>query len=239
MAIFLDVEESYRLMQRELPEGAYADGAPSAFFTTASIYAKAKQVEQSYDNMERIYDNMFPQSADENILDWEQKVFGRLLDASLTLQQRRDLIIARMRVRPGINKQAISDIVTVVLGEDALFDIIEWNCSHDGDGGGWILDESQLDINTYLNSQPMSDVTPSLFPSANFCINDPQFGKTDQEWAEMQEQAYTYEVIIYGMTLTAQQRYELDRDLTAGEPARSQHVITDGADVNDMIGGEN
>lgn len=235
MAIFLDTQQAYRLYQRELPEGAYADGAPSAFFTTASVYAKATLLADFYANMERVYLNMFPQTADEQISDWEIKAFGYNLDASLELEDRQQAVMRKLRQHPGINRQAITDIVVTVLGPLVQFSIIDWNCME----GAWILDESQLDIDTYLNAGNMVDTTPALFPDANFCINDPVFGKTDQEWAEMQDQAYTYEVIIYGQTITAEQRAALDKALTIGEPARSTHVITDGADPNDVVGGEN
>lgn len=235
MAIFLTTQQAYRLFQRELPEGAYADGPPSAFFTTASTYAKAQLLSAFYDNMQRVYLNMFPQSADEQISDWEIKAFGYNLAASLTLAERQQAVVRKLRQHPGINRQAITDIVVTALGPLVQFAIIDWNC----DDGAWILDESQLDIDTYLNAGNMVDTTPALYPDANFCINDPVFSKTDQEWAEMQDQAYTYEVIIYGQVLTADQRAALDKALTIGEPGRSTHVITDGADPNDVVGGEN
>jgi hypothetical protein len=240
VAIFLQADQIYRLMQRELPEGAYADGAPSGFFTTASIYAKSAQIEKLYTNLQRIYGNMFPQSSVENIHDWEIKVFGHYLPDSLTLEERQTEIVNKLRQHPGINRQSIVDIVRTVIG-DQLFTVIDWNC----DGGEingtgvWQIGVSQLGIDTFLGGGAMSDVTPALFPDANFCINDPAFGKTDDEWAAMQEQAYTYEVKIWGYTLTAEQRDALDTALTRGEPARSAHVITDGLDPNDLPSGEN
>lgn len=236
MAIFLTTQQAYRLFQRELPEGAYADGSPSAFFTTASVYAKAELVKKAYDNMNRIYQNMFPQSADEQIADWEIKVFGYRLDASLDLPARQQALILKLRQHPGINRQAIIDIINTSIGTGFVYTIIDWNCDVTG---GWLLDESQLDIETYLNAGNMVDVTPSLFPGKSLCVNDPAFGKTDQEWLEMREQAYTYEILIYGATLTAEQREALDKALTKGEPARSTHVITDGLDPNDMSNGVN
>lgn len=243
MAIFLDAQDAYRLMQRELPEGVYADGSPSAHYTTASVYAKAKTIETAYNNMNRIYQNMFPQSADEKIFDWEVKVFGKVQDSTLSLAERQNNLVLKLRSRPGINRAAIADIVVSVVGPDILFSIIDWNCGGapgQGGEGAWLLGESQLGINTYINGARMSDVTPFLFPDGDFCSTDhAPFGKTDQEWALMQEQAFTYEVIFYGYTLTADQRSKLDELLQIGEPARSQHYITDNADINDLPGGSN
>lgn len=241
MAIFLEVQQGYRLFQRELPEGVYADGSPSGAFTTASIYAKATVIATAYANLERIYENSFPQSADEKIHEWEIKAFGFYLPDSYTLEQRQIAIVNKLRQRPGINRQAIEDIVRTNIGDDKSFVVVDWGCGGDDISGSgvWKLDVSQLDIDTFLGGARMVDVTPSLFPTANFCINDPVFGKTDAEWALMQEQAYTYEVRIYGYTLTADERTALDKALTRGEPARSAHVITDGLDPNDLPSGEN
>lgn len=241
MAIFLEAQQIYRLMQRELPEGAYADGSPSAFFTTASVYSKAQTLATAYANLARIYDNMFPQSADEKIHDWELKVFGFYLPDSYTLAERQQAVISKLRERPGINRAAITAIVQTNIGDDKTFQIVDWNCEAGPivGTGVWRIGESQLGVDTYLGGARMADVTPAIYPTANFCINDPIFGKTDDEWAAMQDQAYTYEVQIYGYTLTAEQRAALDKALTKGEPARSNHVITDGLDPNDLPNGEN
>lgn len=239
MAIFLSAQQAYRLMQRELPEGAYADGSPSGFFTTASIYAKAAVLETAYNNLNRIYQNMFPQTTDEQVHDWELKAFGYYLPDSYTLSQRQDALVQKLRQRPGINRAAIEDIVRTSIGSDKTFRVIDWNCEGDSESGTgiWELDLSQLSIDTFLGGARTAAITPFLFPTADFCINDPQFNLTDDEWAALQEQAYTYEIRIYGYTLTADQRTQLDAGLTRGEPARSQHVITDGLDLADLPSG--
>lgn len=242
MAIFLTAQQAYRLIQRELPEGVYPDGSPTGFYSTASVYSKAKVFESAYTNLSRIYDNMFPQTADEKQLDWELKAFGYYLDPALSLEDRRKLVINKLRARPGINRIAIEDIVRSVIGSDITFLVIDWNCAQAqtiNGTGVWMIGESQLGIDTYLGGARMADVTELLYPGADFCNNDPIFGKTDEEWAAMQEQAYTYEVLIFDYTLTAAQRAALDEALTRGEPARSAHVITDGQDLNDLPSGVN
>lgn len=232
MAIFLDVSQVYRLLQRELPEGAYPDGAPSGYYSTASIYSKATLIEAAYENLELIYNNFFPQTATEKLLDWEQKAFGEFLDSSLSIAERRDRVIAKLRKRPGITKADMLAIVYSVIGSDKIVEIINWGCGE----GGWSLGVSQLGINTYLNPARLSDVTAFLYPAGDFCDEDKsQFGKTDEEWALMQETAYTFEILIYDYTLTALELAKLNTELYKGAPARSAYVITDGLDSADMI----
>lgn len=224
MPKFLSQQEVYRILQRELPEEVYADGAPADFFTTADMAAIAKTIETAYSNLERVYENYFPQTADEKIGDWEVEVFGQVSDDSLTLQQRRDRVIAKLLNRPGITPDDIRRAITGALPELAPtgFELIEWGC----EGGVWILDVSLLDVDTYLGGP-----SPSRAYGPDICDEDPaEFGITPAEWAIMQSQAYTYEVVILpGYTLDAAGMTLLDRILTAAEPARSTHVITNEA----------
>jgi hypothetical protein len=71
MPKFLSATEAYRMIQRELPENVYIDGPATAGYSTASVYSKALAIEKIYQNLERIYDNFFAQTADEKIADWE------------------------------------------------------------------------------------------------------------------------------------------------------------------------
>ena len=227
MPKFLSREEVYRILQRELPPNVYPDGAPSGFYSTADMDSVADVAATGYANLERIYDNIFPQSADERLNDWEITAFGKLLEANLSLEERRDRVITKIRARKGITKRDMEEAVLSIIGSDKLMEIIEWGCRD----GGWQLDESQLDINTFLNGQNLVDVTGSMI-----CEADPsEYGKTEEEWLEMREDAYTYEVRIYLYTLTAAERQAIDEALSAAEPARSKHVITDGLNPNDII----
>lgn len=218
MAIFLSREQIYRMLQRELPEKVYPDGAASAYFSTADNSAIAGVIETTYNNLQRIYNNYWPQLADERMSDWEFTVFGFNLDASLTLQERRDRVLAKFRSRRGITLPDMENVVRGILGPDVVFEIIEWGCN----SGGWILDESLLDYSTYLNGANMVDATGD-----DVCHTGP-LNFSPEEWEIHQEEAYTYEVLIYGYTLTAAERAEIDRQLSIEEPARSRHIITDG-----------
>lgn len=218
------------MLQRELPPGAYPDGPASAFYSTADMGATAKVLRKSYQNLERIYENYSPQSADEKLPDWEELILGKNLDASLTLAQRRDRVVAAIRKRRRTTKADMLGTVYEVIDSSILVEIVETGCSE----GSWILDESILDISTILNGFNRLD-----FTGPDLCSFDAaDFGLTEEEFLQMKEEAYTYEVRIYSYTLTAQELQDLDAALLKAEPARSRHVILDGLDPNDMIDGD-
>jgi hypothetical protein len=230
MPKFLSREEIYRMLQRELPPNVYPDGAPEKFYSTADMNSIAEVVAAGYENLSEIYDNNWPQTATHKLADWEMVAFGFPLEAALTLEQRRDRTVAKIRSRKGLTGKDMVDVVKGIIGTDKLVDVSEWGCLT----GGWLISESQLGIETILNGQNLVDVTGTA-P----CADPADFGKSPAEWAEMQEEAYTYQVNIYGYTLTAKELAALDQALTIAEPARSRHVIVDGLDPNDMIEGDN
>lgn len=228
--MFLTRQELYRLLQRELPEGVYPDGAPDKFYSTADMDAIADVAATGYANLSTIYDNYFPQTATEKLGDWEEFVLARRLDSSLTIQKRRERILAKLRSRRGITKQDMVDVVKGIIGLDKIVDISEWGCST----GGWLIGESQLGIETIFSGQNLVDAT-----GADLCQRDPsEFGKTPQEWLEMRTEAYTYQVNIYGYTLSNLELTELNLALDSAEPARSGRVIVDGLDPNDILEGD-
>lgn len=229
MPVFLTQGQIYRIVQRELPEGAYPDGPPASFYSTADSSSTAKVFSEIYDNLNRVYDNYFPNYADEQQPLWEELILGKQLDDSLTLQERRDRVIARIRSQRRTTPQDMLQTVYTVIDSSIPVEIVEWNC---GDAG-WVLDVSLLDISTILNEfNNLNLVGPDL------CTKDAaDFGLTDQEFLDYRAQAYTYEVRIYGYTLSDSERALLDQELNAAEPARSKHIIVDGLDPDDMING--
>jgi hypothetical protein len=231
MPIFLTQNDIYRMIQRELPEGAYPDGPPSAFFSTADSFATAKTLGTAYSNLGQIYDNYFPQHCDSSaIVDWEELVLGMQQDQSLTLSQRQDRVVSRIRSQRRTTPPDILSIVYSVIDSSIPAEIVEWGC----DEGGWVLDVSQLDIETILNG--FSGVQFGF--RTDWCsVTAAQLGISQQDYLNYRQEAYTYDVRIYGYTLTALQRQILDLALSEGEPARSAHVIVDGLNPADMIGG--
>lgn len=219
MPKFLNRAELYRLIQRELPEGAYPDGTPSAYFATADSDAFADVSASAYGNLENIYENYWPQSAVERLTDHERTVFGKPLSAALSLSERRDRVIAKYRAKKGIRKQDMVTAVQAIIGTDKDVRALNYNC---GDGS-WRIGISLLGVSTYLGA-----FNTLLATGPNLCSQGPEdFGLTEEEWEGMQRQAYTFEIQIYSYTLTAAELAAIDEVLTAAEPARSTHVIRD------------
>lgn len=228
MPVFLNREQVYRLLQRELPAGIYPDGAPSAYFSTADMDAVAAVAATGYANLERIYENNWPMTADERIADWEIVAFGYNLPVSLTLAERQDRVTEKIRSRKGLTIADMVSLVKAIIGTDKLVEAIEWGCS----SGGWMIGVSQLGVETYLNGFPSRlTVTGPLI-----CEADPaDYGYTQEQWDQMREDAYTYQINVYDYTLTDAEYDAIDAALTIAEPARSAHVIKSGLDADLMV----
>lgn len=234
MPKFLTAPEIYRILQRELPEAVYPDGAPVAFYSTAENFAVASVAATGYANLERIYDNQWPQTADERMTDWEITAFGKPLPASMSLPERRDRTAQKIRSRKGLTKQDMIDIVLSVIGTDKTVDAIEWGCSGNGSGGAWIIGVSLLGVDTYLGGS--ASIQQAVGPM--LCEQSPaDFGLTQQQWDDIRAQAYTYEILVYGYTLTDEEFNEVDQQLSTYEPARCRHFIRDGLDPAFIIDG--
>lgn len=228
MPTFLSRDQVYRLLQRELPDDVYPDGAPSAFFSTADNAAIADVAATAYGNLNQIYLNEFPQTCDdESIGQWEIKVFGYNNDATLGLAVRQALVLQKIRTRLGLTIGDMLGIVLSIIGNDKIVEIAPWGMPY----GSWILDDNQLGITTILGSGPrLESANPfacDLGPAA--------FGLTADEWAGIQDDAYTYSVLIYGYTPTALELTKIDQQLTIYEPARSTHKIFSGLNPSDRI----
>lgn len=231
MPLFLEQQDIYRLLQRELPpDDVYPDGSPSGFFSTADQFSTAKVIADAYANDANIYKNYSPITAEENEPDHEFTYFGFTLDGTLSLEDRRALLLKRIRTRLRPTLVDLKSVVYTIIDSSIPVELVDLGC---GDAG-WILDVSQLDISTILNEFNGLERT-----GPNLCqLDAADYGLTPEEFARLQAQAYTYEVLIYGYTLTDAQRAQLDQALSQYEAARSQHIILDGLDPNDMISGD-
>lgn len=230
MPIFLAQQDIYRLLQRENPpDDVYPDGPATAFFSTADTWAVAGRIADAYGSLQTIYTEYSPISASATLPDHEMAYFGYNLDASLTINQRRTRLLAKVRARPRTTPADMLNVVYTVLDPSVLVEIVEW-----GNGqAGWMLDVSELEISTILNGFDQVQRT-----GPNLCQLGPSdYGLSPSDFANMQAEAYTYEVRIYGYTLTSVQRAQIDTALNAAEPARSQHLIVDGLNPADMLGG--
>lgn len=253
MPIFLTRSQLYRMIQRELPEGAYPDGPPTAFYSTADSDATAAVLGGAYSNLESIYDNFFPQFSTDRLTDWEIEVLGAPQDATKSLVARHAAVIAHFRSQQTISYSSILAQLQEIF---SISDLIEEN--NTVVTPDWLLDFGTLDSNTYLGyrdpgtpgstlgfqlvtwcdtpgawrlGSSMLDVETylslmdPLFSTGLDCaLNYASLGLTAQQLADIQATAYTYEVRIIG---TAQQSFldYLEARLNQIEPARSKHVI--------------
>lgn len=230
MPKYLSEVELYDIIQRELPEDVYPYGSPDQYLASADSDSTAKVFSTMYSNLARIYENYYPMTTDERIADWETQVFGYNLDTSLTLTQRRDRVIAKIRARYGFSVPDMQRVVESIIGNSHTFQIVELGCEH----GSWLLEESELEVETFLGGSFPFDWTTV----GDLCgLTAMDFGVTEQELLDAREDAYTYEVRIYTYTLTSIERDSLDAALSREEPARSQHIILDGLNIADYIGG--
>lgn len=235
MPKFPSTFEIYRCLQRELPGSVYPDGAPSGYFSTADNWAFADVMATGYANAKVIYDNYWIQNADERLTDWEITVFAKNLAAALTIAERRDRILTQIRSRKGLTKQDMIDTVLAIIGTDKWVDAIEWGCGGAGDrGGAWVIGVSLLGLDTYLGG--IASIQSAWGPG--LCSAVPaDFGLTQAEWDSIREQAYTYEILIYDYTPTANELIEIDEQLSKNEPARSQHKISSAVEPPTVDGG--
>ena len=111
MPTFLTQAQIYRVLQRESPPDVYPDGAPEQFVSTAEMDSVAKTVASCYEAMERIYENMFPTTADEQLGDWENNVLGSTPVGALTTAQRRANLLAFIRSQDNISYWTILNAV--------------------------------------------------------------------------------------------------------------------------------
>lgn len=236
MAKFLNREELYRVVQRELPEFAYPDGPPAAFFSTADSDATADVAATAYGKLERIYQNYFPQTTDERVGDWIKKMFvGVSFDTGVTLQDKRDRIIAKVRKQPTIALWEVLKILASYAPEGKYVQISE-NC---GASGSWELGASMLGVTTILGyDHKFADLGISvddwcdLVSSTRWVLGSSELGVdtllADPDYLsiiEPQLNAYGYEVRMFEFSVTGTSYDQLIRNLNETEPARSVHIV--------------
>jgi hypothetical protein len=215
MAKFLTRAELFRLLQRELPENVYPDGAPEAFLSTASIDAKAKTLADAYAAIAQLYGNFFPQTASEQIDEWEVKVFGYKTTESLTEPERINRILARLRAQPDLSRWSILlQVANIIPG--VIVDLVE---------------PAQLDQNV---GQDLKGDLSDLVWGPDWTAGDPapsgvtvtDILRNDQaELYALRNRVFKYTLLVYSDTLSAAIKASIEETLTIAEPARSAHSV--------------
>lgn len=219
MSKFLTQEEVYRILQRELPEGIYPDGAPSQYLSTSENDSVAKCIGSVYTTMSSIADNLNLLTATEERMGaWETTVFGETLTTGLSLEDRRRLVIAKLRSSDDISVWQLTQTIAGVVKGDAYFEVRQRNTQNDTYGAqikGANADEVWGP--TWTSGDPA--------PSGVTVTDDVR--NTEATLLTIRTHVYTYDVVIWNYwldisLLTAQ----LDGLLTRLEPARSAHTFT-------------
>jgi hypothetical protein len=218
VAKFLTTDELYALIQRELPEDAYPhSGNPEDYLSTTESAATARVLATAYENMQSIEANNFPQTADdEGIGKWEERYFGAVQGGPLTIEERRDRVLQKGRERRTMSPNDLRDIVKGVIGSDKTVEIGEWSCGT----GSWMLDVSQLGVQTYLDRG-----RPGVIGLAGGDLTDAL------------EHAYSYTVRIYDYTPTDEELKTIVALLNKAEPSMSIREIRSNLDPADIFGG--
>jgi hypothetical protein len=237
--IFPGVEELLALLVAELPDGVYAadlanDADPAKrSYSSAELRAMANLLGDAYENLAEAYADKFISTVTpDGLAPWEKELFTSAQDATRSFEARKQNLLAKRRANGGISLPAIRAVVAGILDPVGLpFAIVAYSGQgSDGDLGAWILDESPLDRSTWLGLlDPLRGAGRDDGVTPLDCDLDyAAAGLTQQDLLDVQETAYRYEVRIFGSansdTITL-----LDQQLTALEPARSDHKIVNNA----------
>lgn len=235
--IFPEVETLLKILLSELPEGVYADDLADdadpakRSVSSSEMRAAAQMLSNLYDNLSDVNSDKFISTITIGGLPyWEKQLFTSAQDSSQSFDTRKANLLAKIRANGGISLPAIHDVVAGVLGS-IPFEIITYcGMADDGNTGGWVLDQSPLDEGTFLGLlDPIRGAgrDPGIVP-LDCNLNFGAAGISAQDLLDIQATAYTYEVRVFGNASSATLSL-LDKQLTALEPARSAHVITNNA----------
>lgn len=239
--LFLNTDQILSVLMAELPDGVYAedraDHADPAerSYSSSELRAHAQVLANLYENLLAINSDKFLTTVTEDgLAAWEKNLFIEAQDASKPYAIRQQNLIAKYRANGGISLPAIQSIVAAILDPLGLpFQILPYCGQSNGViNGAWVLDESSLGLSTWLAAlDPLNGTGLGAGETPLDCDLDyGAAGITQSELVEIQQTAYTYEVQIFG-NADSSTLFLLDKQLTAFEPARSAHVISNNVPV--------
>jgi hypothetical protein len=225
MPLFLNANQIYRILQRESPPSVYPDGAPSLYYSTADQFAFASVLADAYTNLSDIYENYSPLTAVDRLADFETLYFGYTLDSSLTVDERRTILLAKIRTQRRTTPADILAVIYSIISSDIPIEILEWNGNNNGTrNGAWILGVSTLGVDAFLSSRaPIYGNQIDKVP-LDCSLDYEAAGITEQDLTNIQDTAYTYTVNI-GTTLDAFTLAQIDEALNQAEGASRRHIL--------------
>lgn len=229
------------MLQRELPEGVYPDGPPTAFFSTADMDSVAAVGASGYQSLQTIYNNYFPQSSTEKIDDWVIRMFGQLFDGNPSVQTKRDRVIAKIRSQPTLNRWQLLTTIVKYLPENVFCQVFHACGNEPGNQPFWLLGVSLLGIDTILAAKSADQIGITPDNILNWCqfvstlhwrLGQDGLGDTTflsyiswQDLSSFQATAFQYEIRIYDYTMPDADVSAMLAEITAAEPARSAHLF--------------
>jgi len=177
--------------------------------------------------MERVWYNMFPVSADEQLSQWETSLLGSTPVGDLTVEQRRANLLAFLRSQDNISYWTILNAVLGFVPAGTFVEIRQR--AHKG---SCIIAQlvGTRSGEVWGPDWMAGDPAPAGVTVTDLIRND------EDELLYLRRHAYVYDVIIWGYELDTEEEARLDELLTRIEPARSDHTITSWAD-NPLIDG--
>jgi len=239
--IFLNIEQLMTLIASELPRSLYPDDRADSVdpnkrsYSSSELRAHAAMFAQLYTNLQYTYQDKFISTVTEDgLVPWEKELFSAIQDSTLSYTTRQQNLLSKYRAQGGISYPIIHALVAGILDPVGLsFDLICYSGqNYNGVPTSWVLDYTPLDEFTYLAAQDPLWGEQAAYTPLDCSLNYAAAGITEQDLLDIQATAYTYEIRIYG-TADASTLALLDSQLTALEPARSTHVITNDASMTD------
>ena len=239
--IFPNTEQILSIIFQEIPNGVYAeDRADNTDVTLRSnssseLRAHAQVFADLYQNLLDIDSDKFLSTVTpDGLSPWEADLFSSVQDSSQSYATRQQNLLAKYRYQGGISLPIIRTLIANLLTPLGLvFQILPYCGQFNGViNGAWILDESSLGLSTWLAAlDPLIGTGLGVGEIPLDCSLDyAAAGITESELVDIQATAYTYEVQIFG-NASAPTLSLLDQLLTAYEPARSTHIISNNVPV--------
>jgi hypothetical protein len=214
MAKFLTRQDFYRILQRELPEDMYPDGAPQQYLSTADNDATAQCFSSIYGSMERVYENMFAISADEKLGELEQMYLGRNY-LELTFNDRKNQILAKIRSQLDISRWSVlTQLAALVPG--VIVDIVEAQA----------LDALRtFDLRGELSDEVWGPGWQAGDPAPAGVTTTAEIRNDQSALLALRVTAYTYYALVFDSGLSTETKALIESTLSSAEPARSAHIV--------------
>jgi hypothetical protein len=215
MAIFLNREQIYRILQRELPEGIYPDGSPDQYVSTAENDSIAGTISGCYATMQEIYTDLFPQTAN-SLEKWEAKIFGETSVGNLSITDRRNYLLSGLRSQANISYWTIITTIASILPLGCAVEVRNYSLHFQYKVTG--IKGNNADL-VWNDTWQAGDPAPEGVTVTDDIRNN------YSSMVAVRAAAYRYDVVLYGTNITSELVSLVESTLNNIEPARSTHTL--------------